>query len=132
MFIRIAVAIALGLASLACRSESVFSVECSFPLIILDGDQQQAPVSTTLPASLRVAVSGDNMFCWGPTDVAIQWTVETGGGSLSQDAVDRGSAEWTLGPNAGAQSVRARWTNPTANAGATTVVFTATALPPVQ
>ena len=99
-------------------------------IALVDGDAQTGPAGTTLAKALVVEVTDSR----GRPVVGeeVTFTVLSGNGQLTPatdltDADGLASASWTLGPNAGAQRVRAQATG----AGAPTdllVEFAATAL----
>ena len=105
------------------------SCDHTTPLVPYDvaatsGDAQTDTVARVLPVPLVVTVLGEG---GNPASgVPVIWSVQTGGGSVAAttvtDAAGQASATWTLGPIAGAQTIRA-------GAGGGRVTFTATALP---
>jgi hypothetical protein len=91
----------------------------------VSGDGQVGMVGERLAEPLGVQVVDANGVPL--RQVAVEWEVEAGGGSVSRsvthtDGQGRASVEWTLGPTAGSQRVRAR----VGSLGS--VRFTATAL----
>ncbi len=103
--------------------------EGTTPLNVYDvaatsGDAQTDTVTRVLPVPLVATVRGET---GNPVaGASVQWVVQSGGGSVAAttvtDASGQVSASWTLGPVAGAQTVRAA-------AGGGNATFTATALP---
>lgn len=96
-------------------------------LVKRSGDEQEAPVGTTLPDRLMVRAVRDDGT--GVAGAIVHWTVLTGGGSVSHgrtrtSATGVTGVSWTLGPDTGTQSVRA------ALDGGQAVTFTATAVQP--
>ncbi len=107
----------------------LLACEATKPLVpytvtVVSGDAQTDTVARVLPAPLVVTVLGEGGNPAG--GVAVMWVVQGGGGSVAAttvtDAAGQASVTWTLGPIAGAQTVRA-------SAGGGTTTFTATALP---
>lgn len=98
-------------------------------LSIASGDGQTAEIGTTLPLGLTVSVTdgtGNPM-----AGVPITWTVQSGGGSISNADPETGAnglatATFTLGPAVGQQTVQA------STPGASSVVFTEEATAPPQ
>jgi len=77
---------------------------------LLDGDRQQAPVSTTLPAPLRVLLRDAHGNA--TPGITVTWRVINGGGSVNAgttptDSVGHAAVSWTLGPGAGEQTAAA-------------------------
>jgi hypothetical protein len=75
------------------------------------GDRQSATVGEALPEPLEVLVTDDNGV--GVPDVAVNFQVTSGGGTLAQrmvftDLDGRATTRWTLGPASGTQQVTAR------------------------
>jgi|GEM_PF-1461781 len=92
-------------------------------LVKEQGDGQTADQGTTLPTALRVRLSDAYGNVIG--GAAVQWTVSSGGGSLSAASSTTGAdgtaqATWTLGSATGTQQVQA-------TAGGLSVTFAATA-----
>jgi len=98
---------------------------------LAEGDGQSAPVGAALPEPLKVRVTDADGA--GVPDLAVQFRVTSGGGTLGQrvvftDSEGRASTRWTLGPTAGTQEVSAR-----VQAAVDTVFeFTANALEAVE
>lgn len=118
----------LALAFIACGGDSVAPV---YPveIQIISGDDQIADPGTLLPFPLEVLVLASNGGAM--QEARVDWTVTSGGGSLSQkatttDDLGQSSVKWTLGPTPGLQTVTAR-----AQSVQTPVVFTATANAPL-
>jgi hypothetical protein len=83
-------------------------------LIKLSGDLQTAPINTVLPTALAVTVA--NQFGEPVQNIAVTWTIVSGGGSLSSTTTltdDTGSASvtYTTGPTAGQVIIRANAPN---------------------
>lgn len=94
-------------------------------LAIVSGNNQSAPVSTTLPQDFVVVVSPPPANAKSLAGVPIRWTVTQGGGSLTAatgvtDANGQAINRLTLGPNAGTNLVTA------SIEGGGSVTFTAT------
>lgn len=96
-------------------------------LVILSGNNQTGTAGTTLPDSLKVQVrNADGVSL---PNIPVTWAVTAGGGSLG---VASGSSDedgimanaWTLGANAGANTVTAT----VVGAGTITATFSATAV----
>jgi hypothetical protein len=92
------------------------------------GDEQTGPVETTLPAACVVRVT--DRYGNPVRDVAVGWSAEVGGGSMSADfsSTDpegNASSERTLGPSPGLHSTTAYLPD----LGYAVVVFTAIATP---
>lgn len=90
------------------------------------GDQQVG--TTGQPLAVPLTVVAEDQFNNQVPDRLVSWSVTSGGGSLgaassTTNGLGRATAEWTLGPALGNQTV-------TAAIGAVTVVFTATAVAP--
>jgi len=130
------IAIVLVLTVLACDPLGDISLgtgsSCTNQFEKGQGDKQVAPANSTLPIELIAYPYNDGWFCWGPTDARVQWSVESGGGSVTVNDTLSTRAVWTLGPTVGEQTIRATWTNPVALSGPAFVVFTATAVDPNQ
>ncbi|HEX9729898.1 MAG TPA: Ig-like domain-containing protein [Gemmatimonadales bacterium] len=107
----------------AVGTATVF-VQSPAGLVKVGGDDQNAPINTTLPAPLVVQVNdanGDPL-----PGASVTWAVATGGGGVTPsasvtDAGGQASTAWTLGPTLGTQQV-------TASADGFVVTFTANAL----
>src|SRR5688572_28898636 len=104
------VAVALGL--YAC-GEGVVLPEEGAPaeIEVVSGNSQSGPAGTTLGQALVVRVS-DTRDRPVPNQT-VQFLIDAGAGAVAPqtattDADGRASSTWTLGPEAGQQSVRAR------------------------
>jgi hypothetical protein len=80
-------------------------------LIKVGGDEQTAAANTALPTPLTVAVV--NQFGQTLQNVTVNWSIASGGGSLSSNALlsDEGglaSVGYTTGPTAGQAVIKAR------------------------
>jgi hypothetical protein len=96
---------------------------------ITSGSNQRGTPGTALPGPLEVSVTSSEGRPVAGVDV--HWIVTTGAGTLSSvntitDSDGHASASWTLGSNAGAQSVEAIVVTV-----ASPALFTATAASPV-
>jgi outer membrane autotransporter protein len=94
-------------------------------LLLVSGNNQSAPVSTTLPLDFVVQIAAPASKAKALDGVVIQWTVVEGNGTLTTatsltDATGRAANRLTLGPNAGANRVTA------SIAGGGSVAFDAT------
>jgi len=123
---------------LACEGEGI--TEPSRPQLSIfpsGGDNQTGLVGTTLSQRLIVQVTGVS----SPNGQVLNFVVTSGGGSVFANVVltsgmtlngkkQNGIAEntWTLGPNAGAQTLEARLVDPETGATLTQAIFHATAL----
>lgn len=81
-------------------------------LLAVTGDNQSAPVSTTLPLDFVVQIAAPASKAKALDGVSIQWTVVEGNGTLTSattltDASGRAANRLTLGPNAGLNRVTA-------------------------
>jgi outer membrane autotransporter protein len=81
-------------------------------LSLVSGNNQSAPVSTTLPQDVVVAIAAPASRAKSLAGVTVRWTVVLGGGSLLggtslTDANGRASNRLTLGPNVGLNRVTA-------------------------
>jgi hypothetical protein len=90
---------------------------------IVGGNNQSAPVGTSLPLPQTVSVA--DRFGNLLTGANVAWTVTSGGGSVTPttsttDATGRTGTSWRLGNSAGTQTV-------TASVGTASATFTATA-----
>jgi hypothetical protein len=79
-------------------------------LVIISGNQQIAPINTALPTELGVTVT--NQFGERIENVTVNWTIISGGGSLSTATTttdETGSVYviYTTGPTAGQAQIRA-------------------------
>jgi uncharacterized GH25 family protein len=91
--------------------------------IIKTTDQQTAPTNTQLPDPLSVLVT--NQFGQPVPNVTVNWTIVSGGGTLSasSDLTDEGgvsSVTYTTGPTAGTVTIQAQ------TSGIPPVTFTVT------
>lgn len=80
-------------------------------MFISSGDSQTGPPNTMLPLPLGVTVV--NQFGEPLEDVTINWSIDTGGGSLSTNTTQSdvngvASVNYTTGPNVGTAVVTAR------------------------
>jgi hypothetical protein len=80
-------------------------------MVITSGDEQTGPPNTALPVALSVVVV--NQFGEPLEDVTINWSIDSGGGSLSasssqSDVNGAASVTYTTGPTAGRAVVTAR------------------------
>lgn len=122
---RITAVMAAGLALGGCPVQPEQQAQTELTLAIADGNTQSAPSGGTLPADLVVVYSaGESTF---GSNVSVFWTVESGGGTVGSgttitDSRGRATNRWTLGPDVGAQTVKA-------TVGAKSVTFSATATP---
>jgi VCBS repeat-containing protein len=99
-------------------------------IVLDDGDGQTGSVGSALPDSLVVKVTDG--FGNPVSGVAVQWSVLSGGGSLSPETSTSGddgraAAERVLGPGAGTQSAQAS----ASGFSGSPVTFTHTAIPAV-
>ena len=97
----------------AAASSCTLNTDVSSPsaLVKSSGDQQSAPVNTMLPTPLAVIVI--SQFGERLKNITVNWTIVSGGGSLSSNATltdDTGTASvnYTTGPVAGPAVVRAQ------------------------
>lgn len=98
--------------SLAPASSASFFLMSGVPtaIVIQSGNNQTASVSTALAQPLTVRVADIDGF--GVPGVTVTWLVPAAAGSLSSatsttDSAGMASNRWTLGPDAGLQSVSA-------------------------
>ncbi|HTI95321.1 MAG TPA: hypothetical protein VL425_02275, partial [Rudaea sp.] len=116
-------------ASAAGGAQASFTATASAPVLsALSGSSQSGTVGTALQPFV-VQIGGAN-GATGPANVAVNWTVLQGGGTLASaqtftDATGRTSNTLTLGANPGTNIVQA------SIAGAGSVTFTAVATPAV-
>jgi hypothetical protein len=76
-----------------------------------NGDQQTQPVNTVLPVPLEVLVV--NQFGEPLSNITVNWTITSGGGTLSAtptltDATGKTSVTYTTGPTSGSASINAQ------------------------
>ena len=112
----------------ACGGDSAVAPPVPTGIVILGGDRQSDTVGRTLPVPLAISVR-DNTGAPAP-NVRVEWTVTTGGGTLSASSVlsdgeGDASVNWTLGNTPGDQSVTATFTGIVTSP----VHFSATAIP---
>lgn len=105
----------------ACQSTTDFLEMRVLTMSRVSGQDQAASVGTALPAPLVVQALDSRGL--GVPGVNVEWKVATGGGTVSvvnrtTDADGRSTANWTLGPTPGAQTV-------TAAVGIISTIFTA-------
>lgn len=128
-----ALSVMLGTAALGACSGSDAIVASPQPTIsIVAGDKQSANVRHPLSDPLVIAVTTPDGA--GVAGVTVEWTVATGGGTLSAssvptDAQGRASTVWTLGDPAGTQSVTATAT--VTGVAGSPANFSATATAPI-
>ena len=122
------IAVALLLTILAGGCKDAVAPPVATQVALKDGDGQTATVGSPLPQPLRVTVldAADNPVA----GVAVQWSVLSGGGSVSSPAVTTGAdgvagVTFTLGLTAGAQQAQAA----VQGLAGSPVVFSATATP---
>ncbi|MBI4499941.1 MAG: hypothetical protein HY700_02150, partial [Gemmatimonadetes bacterium] len=94
---------------------------------VANGNNQTATVRLLLANAIVAQVKASDSL--GVAGVWVKFAVQSGGGTISPDSAltdanGRASTQWTLGPTAGAQLVRAT----TAKLGTTQATFSATAL----
>lgn len=117
-------------ASAAGGAQATFTATASAPVLsTLSGSSQSGPVGTALQPFV-VQIGGANGAS-GPANVAVNWTVLQGGGTLASaqtftDATGKTSNTLTLGPNPGANIVQASL------AGAGSITFSAIATPAIS
>lgn len=80
-------------------------------LVKFSGDQQSAPVNTMLPTPLGVIVL--SQFGERLTGITVNWTIASGGGSLSSnptvtDESGVATVDYTTGPTAGPAVIKAQ------------------------
>jgi hypothetical protein len=97
-------------------------------LVKIAGDNQSAPISTTLADSLSVTVT--DAFGNFVPGVTVAWAVATGGGTVSRSTsavtlLGSANTSWKLGATAGTQTVTAT----VAGMAGSPLTFTATATP---
>jgi hypothetical protein len=122
-----------ALAISACSGDSNLQPATPAAIAEQQGMDQSGQISTALPDSLRVRVSGSN---GNPSfGVTVTWSVVSGGGSISPsssvtDVNGLAAAQFTLGPSEGQQQAQAAVNGLTGSP----VIFTATAVTtqPVQ
>jgi len=97
----------------AAASGCTLNTDVSQPsaLVKYGGDQQSAPVNTMLPTPLAVIVT--SQFGERLNNIAVNWTIASGGGSLSSSTTqtnDSGiaSVDYTTGPVAGPVVIKAQ------------------------
>src|SRR6476661_8026478 len=112
---------AIGLIAGACT----LNVDVGGPTAIIkgNGDNQTAPPNTQLTEAFTVLVA--NQFGQSLENVAVSWTILTGGGSLTviSDKTDAGGvakAQYKTGATAGTETIQAKVS------GVPPVVFTVT------
>ena len=117
----------VALAAAACHDDSTSPTSptpVASSLTMVSGNAQSDTVAATLPSALVVQVKDQNGAAMA--NVAVTWTVSSGGGTLANasgvtDAAGQASASWTLGTTAGTDTVTA------SVSGLASVVFVATA-----
>lgn len=107
--LKVAVFLALVVAG-GCTLNTDVSVGPAGLIKIPDGDAQTAPTSTALPTPLSVIVV--NQFGERLPDVAVSWTITSGGGSLAAastqtDELGVASVTYTTGATAGQVVIQA-------------------------
>lgn len=117
--------ILLGAAIAFAAAACTLNVDVGGPTAIIkgNGDNQTAPTNTQLTEAFTVLVA--NQFGQSMENVAVSWTILTGGGSLTviSERTDPGGvakAQYTTGPTAGTATIQAKV------AGVPPVVFTVT------
>ena len=97
----------------AAASGCTLNTDVSQPSAVVKygGDQQSAPVNTMLPTPLAVIVT--SQFGERLNNIAVNWTIASGGGSLSSSTTqtnDSGiaSVDYTTGPVAGPVVIKAQ------------------------
>lgn len=110
----------------ACQSTTDFLENRVISMTRVSGDDQQAAAGTALPAPLVVRALDSRGL--GVPGVTVVWTVASGNGTVTAvnrttDADGRSTANWTLGPSPGQQTV-------TAAVGIISTIYTATATAP--
>lgn len=105
-------ALVLGAALSGCAINT--DVSGPSALIKTSGDQQSAPINTTLPNALVVTVI--TQFGEPIRNSSITWTIVSGGGALSgfttvTDDVGNAHATYTTGSTAGQALIKASTTN---------------------
>ncbi len=118
---RLVLAVATAFAASACT----LNVDVNAPSVLLKhaGDAQTGPANTALPVALEVIVL--DQFGNSLKNVTVEWTIVSGGGSLSETSnltAEGGasSVTYTTGPTAGAAQIQAKVV------GIPPVVFSAT------
>ena len=106
--VRCSFAFAVGAALSGCSIDP--DITGPSGLIKISGDQQSAPVNTTLPNAFVVTVV--TQFGTPIANVSVTWTIVSGGGALSgvtavTDEMGNAHATYTTGPTAGQAFIRA-------------------------
>ncbi|HEV2146872.1 MAG TPA: Ig-like domain-containing protein [Longimicrobiaceae bacterium] len=108
--VRAAAALALLVLAAACDGPTDPRPDRNPPALVevVSGDDQKGAASTLLPAPLVLRVR--NTSGQPVRNVEVQWTIRSGGGSLSAissrtDDAGEASVRWTLGPGVGPQAV---------------------------
>jgi hypothetical protein len=111
---------ALAFGTGACKQSNPTTTQPPTPtptsIMKVDGDTQTATVGSALGTSLVVQVNDQNGAAMN--GVSVSFAVTAGGGTVSAasantNASGQASVDWTLGPEAGAQTVRASVTSNT-------------------
>ena len=130
---RLAGLVCLGvLLTSGCASDNqlVVATQCSYAFDIVSGNAQAGARGTELAARLTVSPHPDPVDQWFCTTLGaqVEWSIESGGGTVAVASDNPWQARWTLGPGTGTQLVRATWKNPPAGRiSATTLLFSAEA-----
>lgn len=108
---RLCALIALALAAVATACTLETDVSGPGGLIKFSGDMQTVTTNTMLPTPIAVLVV--NQFGERLKNVTVNWTIESGGGSLSApssltDETGLASVDYTSGPTAGEAVIRAQ------------------------
>lgn len=118
----------------ACGDSTGPDPQPTATLSVVSGAGQSAVTGTALPTPLTVRASQGSA---GMAGVAISWAVTAGGGSVNPttsttDGNGSASTTWTLGPNAGANTVEASSTSVTGAPLSFTATGTVLVPPPSQ
>jgi hypothetical protein len=100
-------------AAVLAVSACTLNLDVNDPSVVLKraGDGQAGPANTPLPAPFEVVVL--DQFGNSLRNITVEWTILTGGGSLSETSnqtVEGGvsSVTYTTGPTAGAAQIQAK------------------------